>query len=153
MGIEGDIVKKTGEYWIYISPREKMLKVIKSGYIPLEYAIPANVEGGKVYKMTLTDSNISSSTIKETAIAEFVVIETKPNGAQVYINNQLKGVSPLTVPLLEGEYNCRIEMALYKTEDFNFTLEAGNTFKINKILSELDIYGKIKIHTNYLIAN
>ncbi|MDD2386386.1 MAG: PEGA domain-containing protein [Bacteroidales bacterium] len=148
LGIEGDIVKKTGEYWIYISPREKMLKVIKSGYIPLEYAIPANVEGGKVYKMTLTDSNISSSTIKETAIAEFVVIETKPNGAQVYINNQLKGVSPLTVPLLEGEYNCRIEMALYKTEDFNFTLEAGNTFKINKILSELDIYGKIKIHTN-----
>lgn len=148
LGIEGDIVKKTGEYWIYVSPREKMLKVIKSGYIPLEYAIPVNIKEGNVYKMTLTGGNIDANTIEETAIAEFVVIETKPNGAQVYINNQLKGVSPLTVPLLEGEYNCRLEMALYKTEDFNFTLEAGNTLKINKTLSELDIYGKIEINTS-----
>ncbi|MDD2637276.1 MAG: PEGA domain-containing protein, partial [Bacteroidales bacterium] len=148
LGIEGDIVKKTGEYWIYVSPREKMLKIIKNGYIPLEYSIPTNIEECKVYKMTLTGDSPTDNSVKPTAVAEFVVIETTPKGAHIYINDKLKGVSPLTLPLLEGEYNCRLEMALYKTEDFNFNLKAGNTFNINKTLTELDIYGKIKIQTN-----
>ncbi|MDD4149707.1 MAG: PEGA domain-containing protein [Bacteroidales bacterium] len=148
LGIEGDIVNKTGEHWIYVSPREKQLKVIKKGFIPLEYSIPFNIEESKVYKMTLTNGDFNVNAVKNTAVTEFVVIKTTPAGAQVYINDRLKGVSPLTFPLLEGEYNCRIEMALFKTEDFNFTLEAGNTLEIDKSLSELDIYGKILILTN-----
>ncbi len=43
LGIEGDIVTKTGEFWVYVSPKEKMLKIIKKGYIPLEYVIPVNI--------------------------------------------------------------------------------------------------------------
>ena len=44
LGIEGDIITKTGEFWLYVSPKEKMLKIIKSGYIPLEYVLPVNIE-------------------------------------------------------------------------------------------------------------
>jgi hypothetical protein len=29
LGIEGDIVNKTGEFWIYVSPKEKQLKMLE----------------------------------------------------------------------------------------------------------------------------
>lgn len=148
LGIEGDIVNKTGEFWIYVSPREKQLKIIKNGFIPLEYAIPINIEEAKVYKMTLTDGNTSELETSPDAQNEFVVFETNPAGAQVYIGGQLKGVTPLSIPMLEGNYSCRIEMPLYKTEEFDLCVKAGNTINIHKTLDELEIYGNLRVSTN-----
>ncbi|MBN2777653.1 MAG: PEGA domain-containing protein [Bacteroidales bacterium] len=148
LGIEGDVFKKTGEYWIYISPREKMLKIIKSGYIPLEYSIDFNIEESKVYKMTLTGGSLSGQAEVSGNVTEFVVINTQPEGAQVFINDKLKGVSPLSIPLSVGNYNCRLEKALHKVEEFDFVVEAGNTLRIEKNLTELDIFGKITVVSN-----
>lgn len=146
LGIEGDIVTKTGEFWVYVSPREKMLKIIKSGYIPLEFAIPTNIEESKVYKLTLTSGsksiNLENSKLKN----EFVVFETNPSNAEIYINDQLRGLSPLTIPLLEGNYICRIEKTLHKTDEFDIIVKTDNTINITRTLEELDIYGKININ-------
>ncbi len=147
LGIEGDIVAKTGEFWVYVSPREKQIKVIKNGFIPLEYAIPLNIEESKVYKLTLTGSTQSVIETPE-AKTEFVVFETTPSEAQIFINDKLRGISPLTVPLTEGIYSVRIEKALYKAAEFDLDVKAGNTISVNKTLSELDIYGSINITTD-----
>ena len=104
LGIEGDVITKTGEFWIFVSPKEKMLKIVKNGYIPLEYAIPINVESSKVYKLTLTGGANQNPAVAEDLKTEFVVFETNPNGASVYINDKLKGITPLTIPLQEGNY-------------------------------------------------
>lgn len=142
LGIEGDIVSKTGEFWVYISPREKQLKVIKSGYIPLEYAIPLNIEESKVYKLTLTGGSQTVNDVIE-AKTEFVVFTTTPAGAEIYISDKLRGISPLTIPLLEGNYTCKIEKSLYQSIEFDIKIVAGNTIDINKTLQELDIYGNV----------
>jgi hypothetical protein len=148
LGIEGDIVNKTGEHWIYVSPKEKQLKIIKKGFIPLEYAIPLNIAESKVYKITLTGGSNEENNQNSNSLTEFVVIETEPEGAQIYINDQLKGISPITFPLQEGKYSCRIEKALYKTDEFDFNLVGGNTLRINKSLTELDIFGNISISSD-----
>lgn len=148
LGIEGDVVSKTGEFWVYVSPKEKMLKVIKNGYIPLEYVMPINIESSKVYKLTLTGGANGNPAVTDDLKTEFVVFETNPTGASVYINDKLKGVSPLTVPLQEGDYLCRIELSLHKVLEFDLNVVAGNTINIYKTLEELDIYGKINIKTD-----
>ncbi|MDD3740689.1 MAG: PEGA domain-containing protein [Bacteroidales bacterium] len=147
LGIEGDIVTKTGEFWVYVSQKEKMLKIIKNGYIPLEYIIPINIESSKVYKLTLTGGSNGNPAATEDVKTEFVVFETSPTGASVYINDKLKGISPLTVPLQEGDYLCKIELPLHKDIEFELNVSAGNTINVHKTLEELDIYGKINIVT------
>lgn len=148
LGIEGDVITKTGEFWIFVSPKEKMLKIVKNGYIPLEYAIPINVESSKVYKLTLTGGANQNPAVAEDLKTEFVVFETNPNGASVYINDKLKGITPLTIPLQEGNYLCKIELSLHKVVEFDLDITAGNTINVFKTLEELEIYGNINVSSD-----
>lgn len=148
LGIEGDIITKTGEFWLYVSPKEKMLKIIKSGYIPLEYVLPVNIESSKVYKLTLTGVSNQIYEKEEELKTEFVVFETSPAGASVYINDNLKGITPLTVPLKEGNYLCKLELPMYKVDEFDLNVRAGETINVYKTLEELDIFGMVNIVTD-----
>jgi len=148
LGIEGDIVNKTGEFWIYVSPKEKQLKIIKEGYIPLEYSIPVIVEESKVYKLTLTGSGNNFQPSSSSKLTEYVVFETEPSGAQIYINKQPRGTTPLTIPMIEGNYTCKITMPLFQEENFELNVKSGNTLRISKVLTEMDIYGNINIRTD-----
>jgi len=56
LGAEGSVDFKNGEYWLYVSPGEKVVKIIMEGFISLEYVIPIKIESSNVYKMELTGS-------------------------------------------------------------------------------------------------
>ncbi len=42
-----------GEFWVFLSPGEKMIKISKKGFIPLDYVLPKKIESDKVYILTL----------------------------------------------------------------------------------------------------
>jgi len=43
VGIVGNVEKKTGEYWLYVSPGERQLQIRKEAFIPLIYTIPESI--------------------------------------------------------------------------------------------------------------
>ena len=45
-----------------------------------------------------------------------VIIETKPIGAKVYLNETYYGLTPLDLHLPVGVYTCKIEKVGYKTK-------------------------------------
>lgn len=57
LGAEGSVDFKNGEYWLYVSPGEKVIKIIKSGFISFDYVIETKIESSNVYKMELTGSD------------------------------------------------------------------------------------------------
>lgn len=147
LGVEGDVVEKKSEYWIYVSPKEKMLKFIKKGYIPYEYFFPVVIKPATVYKLVLTGDGINFSD-DENPATEFVVFESEPSGASVFINDKFRGTTPLTIPLFTGKYMCRFEKPQYKSRELEIFVKAGETLIVNEKLEELDIYGTIFISTN-----
>ncbi|MEI7527073.1 MAG: zinc-ribbon domain-containing protein, partial [Mariniphaga sp.] len=48
-----DVVRKTGECWVYVSPGEKLIKIMKEGFASLPYNITIPIESSKVYVMEL----------------------------------------------------------------------------------------------------
>ncbi|HOK39047.1 MAG TPA: PEGA domain-containing protein [Bacteroidales bacterium] len=147
LGVEGDIVEKKSEYWIYVSPKEKMLKFIKKGYIPHEYFFPVIIKPATVYKLVLTGDGINFPE-NENVTSEFVVFESEPSGASVFINDKYRGATPLTIPLFCGKYICKFEKPQYKTRELEIIVKAGETLIVNEKLEELDIYGNISVSSN-----
>ena len=147
LGIEGDVVEKKSEYWIYVSSKEKMLKFIKKGYIPYEFFFPVVIKPATVYKLVLTGDGINFSD-DENSTTEFVVFESEPSGASVFINDKFRGTTPLTIPLFTGKYMCRIEKPQYKSRELEIFVKTGETLIFNEKLEELDIYGTISVSTN-----
>ncbi|MFC2101143.1 PEGA domain-containing protein [Bacteroidota bacterium] len=55
IGIEGDVEKKQGEYWLYVSRGEKRIKISCKGFVPFDFNIPQKIESGNVYILKITN--------------------------------------------------------------------------------------------------
>jgi hypothetical protein len=146
LGIEGDIIKHTGEYWIYVSPREKRIKITSSGFVPLEYDFPVIIESAKVYKLRITGIDAKESSL----IPEIIHFNSNPEGAELYLNGVLKGFTPISLAINEGEYKITIRKPLHKLEEFNINVVKGYSNRINKSLELLPDFGSIVINTLYM---
>ena len=60
-----EIVKKTGEVWVYLSAGDKRLYLSKSGYARLIYDIPLQLQSNTVYSMTImgTGERVEGTTL------------------------------------------------------------------------------------------
>jgi len=148
LGIEGDIVKHTGEYWVYVSPRERRIKITSQGYVPLEYDFPVQIESAKVYKLRITGIDSDDSTHKP----EMITFDSEPQGAELYINGSLKGFTPLNIALNEGDYKITLRKPLYAVEEFELNVKQGYSNKINKSLELLPVVGSVSVNTLYMSA-
>ncbi len=63
-----------------------------------------------------------------------LIIKTIPSGARVYINDEYKGITPLTLTLKDGTYNLRLEKDGYEPIQELVTLYPGNTIRVVKEL-------------------
>lgn len=142
LGIEGDIVKKVGEYWLYVSPREKRLKIYAPDFVLLEYDIPLNIESAKVYKLSITGMDISDSEITP----EIVVFESDPTGAELYIDGKLKGFTPMDLALTEGYYHIMMRKPLYNPSTFECSVSSGSAVKYSKKLEKASVFVSVKIN-------
>ncbi len=147
MGFCGDDIPydNAGIYKLYVSPGEKRIMIQKEGFIPLEYIIEDyNIKSLETYKMTLTQKGgyIDSTQIKK---FDFVKIYSKPSGANVYIEGELKGTTPYEELIEEGNYIYLIRKNKYYDTDGNINVEQGNTKEINAKLKPK--FGNIEIKT------
>jgi len=203
-----DMVHKTGEYWLYVSPGIQYIEILKEGFSRLGYQIPETIESQNTYIMRLTqkgaggrvdedllklsfkfntdnvyvnregfapvqasgssavfrlpegkydftfskngykdktqtitltedqtiDINLEPGSSQTTFKAPGIVtITSDPSGAEVFINNQQKGVTPYTDQLIAGEYQVRLEKDLYHSQVSNFILSEGESVEIPEI--------------------
>lgn len=63
----------------------------------------------------------------------FVVIESEPAGAELYLNEQYIGVTPYQGQLIAGDYNYRLSLPLYNTDTGSFSLSQGETVNLPKV--------------------
>lgn len=83
------------------------IKLVLSGYE--DYIETINLAPGEVRQLNITMKPISSE----------VMIDSRPQGASVYINGKYQGVTPITLYLSEGKYSLLLSMNGYndlKTE-------------------------------------
>ncbi len=131
LNIVGDINENLGEYLVYLSPGEKMLQIRKEGFIPLHFGLPLNIESGKVYVLVLTSTEpVSNAANNKKLLSEFVIIDSDPQGASIYINDEYLGVTPIEKPMLEGSYALSIQLPNYFTHSRDFEVVADVLTKI-----------------------
>ncbi len=63
-----------------------------------------------------------------------LIVKTIPSGARVYINDEYKGITPLTLTLKGGTYNLRLEKDGYEQIQELVTLYPGDTIRVVKEL-------------------
>ncbi len=112
-----DIVKKTGEYWLYVPFGAKRLTIKhdKLGILR-DYLYPERIDKATVYEMQLTTSRIKTIIEEEEITTVWLTINSNPDGADVYINDVLKGTTPYFEKVIPGKYTYRSEKPMYHNE-------------------------------------
>lgn len=118
--------KKVGEYWLYI-PRGAKRLTIKHERLGVlrDYPYPESIKEATVYEMVLTTGKVVTTIEDYKPTTQFMVITSIPDGADVFINDQHKGVTPFQQEMTEGEYNYRVVKEFYYTEAGKFSLKAS----------------------------
>lgn len=77
---------------------------------------------------TETNTNTNSNTNSNTGLSgsRTITVSTDPTGANVYINGELKGVTPYTVTLNNGSYGILLEKKDYDIYSTNILLDGSN---------------------------
>ncbi len=142
------LLKKEGyednQNTIEIKENEKLsigahtLKITKEGY------------NDYTQTFTLTSSDISktipvvlTSIPPATSKTGTLSISSTPSVATVYINNQNKGTTPLTLTLNEGTYSVRLTMDGYEEYTENNTIQSAKTSTVQAQLKKKSTTGKL----------
>lgn len=122
-------VPKHGEIWVYVPWGLKRLTIShdKLGFLR-DYQLNIPIEKATVYEMIITSGKVTI-TVDETQVTQFLVIESTPAGADVFINEKHKGQTPFQMEMPEGEYTYRVAKELYYPENGKFKLSATDTNK------------------------
>jgi hypothetical protein len=127
--------RSSGPFYITgLSPGTYTVAIKKSGY--LDYTTATQIVAGSTAKVSAVLAPASGT--PTTASAE---IFSDPSGADVYINNAYKGVTPLSfdnVPVdTTKTYTVDIKLQGYKTYTSTGTISAGQNIVINAALTPL----------------
>jgi len=218
-----DVVKKTGEYWVYLSAGDSYLKFEKAGYASLRYNLPLTIQQNTVYTMRLgtkatgivvTDADSkqllitlnqpevyisknngpplltrdktvpyklpageytfrfskpgfqdetrtlritedqtlsvdlkSGASATKAPIPGYVTINSDPAGADVYLNDQKVGITPLNADITAGTHTLSIRKSMYETYNGSFTLAETETKEL-PLITLKTMYGFYAITAN-----
>lgn len=140
MKIVGNIEKKAGEYWIYVSPGERRLSIFGAGLIRYNFDFPDSPKEGKVYQLIITRKGAGGVTGASTG---FVVLKSLPPGTKVWIDEEYMGLTPFQREMAVGFYNFRLEKEMYYTKQGSFTVKINETEKQELTLDPN--FGSLKI--------
>jgi formylglycine-generating enzyme required for sulfatase activity len=126
LGIEGNPVFEDGEVWIYVSPGERRLKLMREEFITMDYNFPMRIEEATVYVLEL------NATLPDDPAAEsklgFIFIKSEPAGAEVIINGKPTGrFTPYQQMDNAGDYTFELRKDMYFPYDGNFTIKVNET--------------------------
>lgn len=134
----GGILPKTGEYWVYLTPGTKMLKIKAPGHYPVmanfvNLGIGPLVSKGIYY---LTIKPHGSDTLLPAVETNYVVLSVTPADAIVKIDGQpCQVVDGSVIVLLKlGSHTWQAEAVGYSTGNGTFKITAANKTRIDVTL-------------------
>lgn len=125
------VTKKTGEYWVYISPGERRIKLIKEGFVAKDFYIPSEIqiESYDVFNLIVT-----------TNVKFPITINRSPEDVKVFLDGKLRIDTPDKTTISNvsfGRHSIKLEKSGYSTiEDTIFVEE--DQFEFSYSLEELE---------------
>ena len=142
MKIAGEIEKKAGEYWVYLSPGERRLSIWGPNLIRYNFDFTDPPQSGKVYQLVVTRKGAGGVT---GASSGFVVLKSQPPGAKVWIDAEYMGLTPFQREMAVGFYNFRLEKEMFYPKEGSFTIKMNETERPEVTLSPN--FGSLKVST------
>ena len=121
-----DVVKKTGEYWVYIPQNNSKLRILHKNYTPLEinfydYGI-GKIQSGVTYVLTLIKPITATTQQKQVLLIRYT-----PSSATVLVDNKMvrgsNGVAKTTLPV--GQHSYVVFCDGYESEEGIVKLKAS----------------------------
>jgi len=131
MKIAGEIEKRAGEYWVYLSPGERRLSIWGPNLIRYNFDFPDPPQSGKVYQLVVTRKGAGGAT---SSASGFVVLKSQPPGAKVWIDEEYMGLTPFQREMAVGFYNFRLEKEMFYPKNGSFTIKVNETEKQELVL-------------------
>ena len=140
--IVGEVENKMNEYWIYVSPQAKLLKVIHPNFIPMivsfsDYGI--DISSKATYILTLEEIKYKKEKVGLTIIV-------KPEDSDLYIDDisidNLSGNGFYQMYLPKGEHICKLSKAGYRP--IVHVVQIGKTIQnvnveLESVMAELEV--------------
>ncbi len=126
---------KPGEYWLFLSPGERLISIHSLDHLPLEIVLRdfgiSNLRSGEVYRISLTGDKSYEYTVP-------VGINIDPPDSKIYIDGDLIDLSERSsISLAVGNYNLKIEKAGYRTVERVLVISATEVNFISDKLVEI----------------
>ncbi|MCD4730380.1 MAG: PEGA domain-containing protein, partial [Bacteroidales bacterium] len=131
LGIVGNIEKKTGEYWIYLSPGERKLSMWGPNLLKYNLNLSVLPKSGKVYQVVVTRKGEG---VKGGFSTGFILLKSQPSGANVWIDDEYRGTTPFQQEMVGGYYAYRIEKEMFYSKEGGFTVLVNETVTEEVIL-------------------
>jgi hypothetical protein len=101
----------------------------KTGY--QDYTANVQVQAGQNYDYRVTLTPVSNPTTGS------ISISSSPSGAEVYLNNVFKGLSPITLEsLTPGAYTVTLKLSSYQDWQAGAQVTAGQTTQLTATLTQ-----------------
>ncbi len=148
--VVGDVSYNTSEYLVYMSHGSKRLTVKLEGYLPLEvkfeeYGIKA-LESKTTYVLTISGAFGARQQEAPRIKTGWIVLDSEPSGASVYINNEFVGNTPLNnYKQSYGTYQYRLEKPNYHPAVGTIELNAG---RFEQRIALKPAFGSISVKSN-----
>ena len=153
--VVGEVKYNTSEYWVYMVQGSKRLKIRLEGYLPLEvnfedYEVKS-LESKTVYIMVVSGITTSQSLEAPRIKTGWIILDSEPTGASVFINDEFVGNTPLTnYKQVYGTYSYRVEHPNYHNSTGTIELK---TDKLEKKIELKPAFGSIAITSSVAGAN
>ena len=148
--VVGDVAYNTSEYLVYMAQGSKKLTVKLEGYLPLEVGFQdydiMSLEPKTVYLLTI--SGVMNGKEQEPVRTKtgWIVLDSEPSGASVYINDEFVGNTPLSnYKQAFGTYQYRLESLNYHSATGIIELNAGR-FEQKVVLKPA--FGSISVNSS-----
>jgi len=124
-------IKSKGRIATFKLPKgEYIFHFEKDGYSSVSKTL--KIEGDQIHKINLTKDE---STRIEFRVPGIIAVKTDPTGAEVLINGQKIGSTPIPgYTLTAGEHQMIIRKSMYHPEFITFSLKEGEAKQISKVL-------------------
>ena len=138
-------VQKPGEVWVYVPRGVRRISISHAQLGVLrDYLLGIPIKAASVYEMVLVTSEIEVKIKKQQEKLQYIVIDSEPPGASVFIDDNLVGKTPFNRMFLEGEYNYRLELNKYYSSAGKINLK-DKKFEENVLLKPN--YGRIYVNS------
>ena len=138
--------QKSGEIWLFVSPGVKFITIKHRDLGSLRnYPFPMSIKSGTTYEMVLKTAKITQI-VEESVTEQYLIIKSNTENANIFINNEFEGASPVRKYLpIAKEHTYRVEAPFYHTESGKVKLKAED-----KTTLQIDLkpaFGYLKVNT------